>query len=132
MAFLKHLYNGSIVSVYELGESTIIGRQIDCNIRVEDATVSGHHARIEKMPSSTAGNVTDKTNKNDETWHLIDLGSTNGVFVNGKNVAELELQSGTEFTLGTHAFEFHIEMPSQLEQTLKIKKSWIPGIYYTE
>jgi len=64
MAFLKHLYNGSIVSVYELGESTIIGRQTDCNIRVEDATVSGHHARIEKMPSSAAGNATDKTDKN--------------------------------------------------------------------
>lgn len=128
MAFLKHLYNGSIVSVYELGESTIIGRQLDCNIRVEDATVSGQHVRIEKI-ADKPGN---KTNKNRETWRLVDLGSTNGVFVNGKNVAELELKSGTEFTLGTHAFEFHIEMPSQLEQTLKIKKSWIPGIYYTE
>jgi pSer/pThr/pTyr-binding forkhead associated (FHA) protein len=125
MAFLKHLYNGSIVSVYELGDSTIIGRQVDCNIRVEDATVSGQHVRIEKKPA-------DKTNKSPECWRLIDLGSTNGVFVNGKNVGEFELQAGTEFTLGTHAFEFHIEMPSQLDQTLKIKKSWIPGIYYTE
>jgi len=118
MAYLKHLYNGSIVSVYELGDSTLIGRHADCNIRVEDATVSSHHARIEKS--------------NDGVWRLIDLGSTNGVFVNGKNVAEIDLESGKEFTLGTHAFEFHIEMPSQLDQTLKIKKSWIPGVYYTE
>lgn len=118
MAYLKHLYNGSIVSVYELGETAIIGRQTDCNIRVEDATVSGHHARVEK----TAG----------QGWRLVDLGSTNGVFVNGKSVSECELEAGTEFTLGTHAFEFHIELPSQLDQTLKIKKSWIPGIYYTE
>lgn len=117
MAYLKHLYNGSIVSVYELGDTTVIGRHTDCNIRVEDATVSGHHARIEN---------------NTGDWRLVDLGSTNGVFVNGKSVAEGSLVSGTEFTLGTHAFEFHIELPSQLDQTLKIKKSWIPGIYYTE
>ena len=120
MAYLKHLYNGSIVSVYELGDSSLIGRHADCNIRVEDATVSGHHARLEK------------SGQGDDGWRLVDLGSTNGVFVNGKNVAEVDLKSGMEFTLGTHAFEFHIEMPSQLEQTLKIKKSWIPGIYYTE
>lgn len=118
MAYLKHLYNGSIVSVYELGDSTVIGRHADCNIRVEDATVSGQHARLEKS--------------GDHIWRLVDLGSTNGVFVNGTNVAEFTLQNGTEFTLGTHAFEFHIEMPAQLDQTLKIKKSWIPGIYYTE
>lgn len=118
MAYLKHLFNGSIVSVYELGDSTVIGRHTDCNIRVEDATVSSYHARIEK--------------NTDGTWRLVDLGSTNGVFVNGKNLSECSLTPGTEFSLGTHAFEFHIELPSQLDQTLKIKKSWIPGIYYTE
>ncbi len=121
MAYLKHLYNGSTISVYELGDSTIIGRQANCNIHVEDATVSSRHARIEKSTLNEAVN-----------WQLFDLGSTNGVFVNGKNVTEITLENGMEFTLGTHSFEFHIDIPQQLDQTLKIKKSWIPGVYYTE
>ncbi len=117
MAYLKHIFNGSTISVYELGDKTLIGRQSDCNIHIEDATVSGRHARVECV---------------DGQWRLVDLGSTNGVFVNGKNVTEIELENGTEFTLGTHAFEFHLDIPEQLDQTLKIKKSWIPGVYYTE
>ncbi|ACR14184.1 ATPase [Teredinibacter turnerae T7901] len=36
------------------------------------------------------------------------------------------------FTVGTHDFEFLVDLPTGLERTLKIKKSWIPGIYYTE
>jgi pSer/pThr/pTyr-binding forkhead associated (FHA) protein len=123
MAFLKHLYNGNIISVYELGDVTVIGRHVDCHIRVEDATVSGQHARIEKKPKRASG---------ESEWCVVDLGSTNGVFVNGKSVSEYTLKNATEFTLGTHAFEFHFDLPEQLDQTLKIKKSWIPGIYYTE
>ena len=117
MAFLKHLYNGSTISVFELGESTVIGRQADCNIHIEDATVSGRHARLDQ---------------NEGAWQLVDLGSTNGVYLNGKTIDTIELQDGSTFSLGTHTFEFLLELPSQLEQTLRIKKSWIPGVYYTE
>jgi len=117
MAFLKHIYNGSTISVYELGDSTVIGRHADCNIHVEDGTVSGRHASIENQS---------------ESWRLVDLGSTNGVYINGKNIDSIPLEPGAVFTLGTHTFEFMLELPSQFEQTLRIKKSWIPGVYYTE
>ena len=117
MAFLKHIYNLETISIYELGERTVIGRHADCNIHIEDGTVSAHHAQIEYCG---------------ESWVLSDLGSTNGILVNGERIKQLDLAPGETFSLGTHSFEFLLELPSALEQTLKIKKSWIPGVYYTE
>ncbi len=117
MAYLRHLYNGSTVSIYELGDTTLIGRHLDCNIHIDEPTVSSRHAEVVK---------------NERGWLLRDLGSTNGVVVRGKLVEQQELEPGLFFSLGTHTFEFLDSLPNDLDRTLKIKKSWIPGIYYTE
>lgn len=117
MAFLKHSVNGQLVNIFELKESCLIGRKGDCHIQLEDPTVSGVHARFECS---------------EQLWRVVDQGSTNGILVDGKKVQESDLQEGRVVTIGTHDFEFLLTEPGGLDKTLRIKKSWIPGVYYTE
>lgn len=51
-----------------------IGRARDCDVQIGDLSLSGHHARIER--------------REDKTWYLIDLNSTNGSKVNGIAVTQ--------------------------------------------
>ena len=117
MAYLKHMVNGDTVSVYELGDRVSIGRHIDNDIAIEDSIVSGFHAELTKLEGTTT---------------FKDLESTNGSYHRGKRVESLELSGGDVIAIGSHEFEFSIEMPRGLDKTQKVKKSWIPGIYYTE
>ncbi len=117
MAYLRHLLNGNTVTVYELGENTLLGRSMECPIKIEDPTVSSRHASIEKLNNG---------------WKMVDLNSTNGIIANGVKVSEVILEPGVIVSIGTHEFEYLSELPNDLERTLKIKKSWIPGVYFTE
>jgi len=117
MAYLRHIVNGNTITVYELGENSLIGRSPECPIRVEDPTVSARHAAIQPQAGG---------------WKLIDLDSTNGIFANGVKVSEVILEPGVIVSIGTHEFEYLSALPNDLERTLKIKKSWIPGVYYTK
>ncbi|WP_018015212.1 FHA domain-containing protein [Teredinibacter turnerae] len=117
MAYLRHTLNGNTVSVYELADRVTIGRSPECAIRLDDPTISASHARLDKLGSE---------------WLLTDTDSTNGLFVRGRQITDHKLNNGDLFTVGTHDFEFLVDLPTGLERTLKIKKSWIPGIYYTE
>ena len=117
MAYLRHWFNGQTVSVFQLGDSAIIGRHPHCAIPVDDATVSGEHARIYRGANG---------------YEAEDLDSTNGISVRGEKVTRCELSDGDIFTLGTQEFEFLEELPRDLDKTLKIKKSWIPGVYFAE
>ena len=42
-------------------------------------------------------------------WTIADLGSTNGIKVNGRRVASTRLSPGDQVTLGTTTFLFDIE-----------------------
>ena len=117
MAYLRHYLNGDIVSIYEIKDTVIIGRHPKCHIAINDPTVSGRHVKLEVAEESCA---------------LHDLESTNGVRVNGEKVTECDLTPGMLFSIGTHEFEFLLAIPNDLDKTLKIKKSWIPGVYFTE
>jgi diguanylate cyclase (GGDEF)-like protein len=64
--------------VVQLGpKTTVIGREKDADLSVEMASVSRHHAKIERQP--------------DGRYRLIDLDSTNGTFVNDVRVREWDL-----------------------------------------
>jgi Protein of unknown function (DUF3662)/FHA domain len=67
------------------GERMTIGRSRDCEIVIDDPNVSRRHAEIRKTI---------------EGWMIVDLGSTNGVKVNGRRAQEEVLRPGDKITLG--------------------------------
>ncbi|ROQ19848.1 FHA domain-containing protein [Marinimicrobium koreense] len=117
MPYIHHQLNGASVGYYELSNETLtIGRSADNHLVVDDATVSGHHAVIE----ATA-----------QGFRIRDLNSTNGVWVNVQRVPEAPLRVEDSIRVGTHELQYAEQISDELQRTLKIKKSWIPGIYYT-
>ncbi len=73
----------------------VLGRSRDCDIVVDDANVSRHHAEIRP-----AG----------EGWTIADLGSTNGVLVNGRRATgAVPLGAGDQVELGTSTLRFELE-----------------------
>jgi hypothetical protein len=68
-----------------------LGRSKDCDIRLADPNVSRRHAEI--RPDG-------------DSWTVVDLGSTNGIEVDGRRVKELALTDGARFTLGTTEISF--------------------------
>jgi hypothetical protein len=72
-----------------------IGRSRDCDIVLDDSNVSRRHAEI------TPGG---------QGWRIQDLGSTNGVRVNGRQVeGPHPLESGDRVELGTVSVTFEVE-----------------------
>ena len=75
----------------QLSDKTIrIGRTPDNDLVVSDLDFSRHHAELRKSP---AGN-----------YEIIDLGSHNGVFVNGKRVSHATLTDQDIVTIGHSTF----------------------------
>jgi Protein of unknown function (DUF3662)/FHA domain len=71
-----------------------IGRQLDNDVCTKDERVSRYHARI-KYDSRTG------------LFTIIDLGSTNGITINGQqNVRQHDLRNGDKFTIGSYNFRF--------------------------
>ncbi len=69
-----------------------LGRGLDNEVVLEDARVSRSHAEI-----FLRGNE----------WHLRDLNSTNGTYVNGYGIRERALESGDRISLGGVEMVFH-------------------------
>jgi Protein of unknown function (DUF3662)/FHA domain len=75
----------------------LLGRSRDCDVILDDANVSRHHAEIRPSGGS---------------WTVRDLGSTNGVKVNGRRVDPQRPQSlkrGDELEIGTSHVTFELE-----------------------
>jgi len=71
---------------------TVIGRSLDCNLTIEDPLVSRQHARIEV---------------DDEGGKVEDMGSRNGVRVNGVQIrGPTPLKDGDRVRIGTQDFVF--------------------------
>jgi predicted component of type VI protein secretion system len=74
----------------------VIGRSRECDIVLEDAGISRRHAELRPLLDASA-------------WSIEDLGSTNGVQVNGRTVqGEHELRSGDRIELGSTEIVFEI------------------------
>lgn len=69
-----------------------IGRALDNDIVIGDASVSRHHAAIE---ANGAG------------YRVVDLDSQNGSFVNGQRIAEAPLTDGAAVRFGDVTYVFH-------------------------
>jgi hypothetical protein len=80
-------------STYELQTPvTLLGRGTDCDLRLVDPGVSRHHSELRVEDGQVV---------------LVDLGSTNGTFVNGQPVRRVLLTDGTTVTLGRTTMIFH-------------------------
>lgn len=77
------------------GPRATIGRSRDADCVLRDANVSRRHAELRRSPTGD--------------WTIADLGSTNGIKVNGRRVGSTRLTSGDSVTLGTTTFRFDVE-----------------------
>jgi DNA-binding winged helix-turn-helix (wHTH) protein len=81
------------------GGTTVLGRGLECEVRVPSGTVSRAHARIRV---TAAGAV------------LEDLGSTNGTYVRGARVLQpVPLTDGTDIRLGKVELIFRVESSAE-------------------
>ncbi len=72
-----------------------IGRDGESEIILAENTVSRQHARVQRDGSGQ--------------WTLLDLGSANGVYVNGMRVQRAILSAGDEVKIGDNYFRFHTD-----------------------
>jgi Protein of unknown function (DUF3662)/FHA domain len=76
-------------------EGGVIGRSRDCDVQLQDQNVSRHHAEVRPSGGS---------------WIVRDLGSTNGIKVNGRRVqGPQSLKRGDTIELGTSSVTFELE-----------------------
>jgi hypothetical protein len=78
------------------GRRAVIGRSKECDIQVADPNVSRRHAELRR--------------EGDAFW-VVDLGSTNGLDVNGKRTQRAKLADGDRVTIGTTELVFNREGP---------------------
>ena len=80
-------------------EEVYLGRGVECEIQLDDEAASRRHAAI---------------HCDDEGFLLVDLHSTNGTFVNNKQIKQHRLLAGDKIRIGTHVLKYlssdHIEV----------------------
>jgi hypothetical protein len=69
----------------------VIGRSRDCDIQLNDGNASRRHAELRQEGAS---------------YWIVDLGSTNGLEVNGKRVKRAKLRDGDTITIGSTELTF--------------------------
>jgi adenylate cyclase len=80
-----------------------IGRRKTCDIQLDFANISGTHAEL-----SLRNGV----------WYLRDMGSTNGVKVNGERTLRRPLRPGDEIAVANHKYtiQYHLSTGSSIEE----------------
>ncbi|MGH7233607.1 MAG: FHA domain-containing protein [Nitrospiraceae bacterium] len=88
--------NDSILKEVEIAQGQFtIGRKPDNDLILENAAVSGHHARLVQVQ---------------KVYFLEDLRSTNGTFVNERRIDRQQLQDTDVVTIGKHRLIFRDEI----------------------
>ena len=110
MPKLVHSRENQFLEEIDLQEgSWLVGRRPDCDIRVDDDTVSGKHALITVTASVYMDDLLDV--------HVEDQGSTNGTTVNGKAIKRHMLKHGETVKIGSHEFAMVDESTRGFETT---------------
>jgi hypothetical protein len=82
-------FDGSVHEVRQ--RRVVIGRSRDCDVQLNDANASRRHAELRQEGAS---------------YWIVDLGSTNGMEVNGKRVKRAKLRDGDTITIGSTEVTF--------------------------
>ncbi len=100
-----------------------IGRGNDNDVSIDDELVSTHHAIIEAVEGLNDEGIVD--------YYIKDLNSTNKTIVNNSAVELYKLSDDDFISIGAQMFKFTNDKHADLQETLKLHKSWFPGLYYT-
>lgn len=93
------------------GDATTIGRQHDCAVCLDDPAVSRRHARIVRE-----GN----------TYHIEDLGSSNGTYVNGARIERKQpLREGDTLQIGPYVLSLRLSLPGGTVETDPVVRSQV-------
>lgn len=79
----------------------LLGRHGECDIQLNSRKVSRRHCCIAQVHDYLV---------------VRDLGSTNGVRINGKRVLEGKLQAGDELTVGNFRYQVYLDAPSSHDE----------------
>ncbi len=113
MAYLALVVEDVIINKWELNEEIIIlGRARDCDIQIDDQSVSSKHARIVREE--------DPFLNNNHLFYIEDLKSTNGTRLNENNVSRQKLSDGDWLGIGFTRFQFINNDNINLDETAVI------------
>jgi hypothetical protein len=76
------------------GSRVVVGRSREADIVLQDPNVSRRHAELRRDEGG---------------WQIVDLGSTNGIKVNGRRVGQQPLNPGDEITIGVTDLTFELD-----------------------
>jgi pSer/pThr/pTyr-binding forkhead associated (FHA) protein len=79
----------------------LIGRHPECDIQIESRKVSRRHCCVALVADYLV---------------VRDLGSTNGIRINGVRVVEGRLKPGDELTIGSHRYQVRVGPPESLDR----------------
>lgn len=87
---------------YPLQAVTVVGRDAECDVVIEGSLLSRRHAEL---------------TINEDILEVVDLGSTNGTFLNGARIEQAQAQPGDELCFDKHAFIVVGPTATSLKQT---------------
>lgn len=76
------------------GDHAVVGRSRECAVTVSDPNVSRRHIELRR---------------GEHGWSAVDLGSTNGMKVNGRRIGHAELNPGDRITIGVTDLTFELD-----------------------
>lgn len=115
MAQLKVLVADRVVEAHHLSDDTVVGRGPSANVLLPDESVSREHAVIRHRMGG---------------WFIEDLGSANGIEVDGRTVRGAQLDEGTALQIGDIRLTFTLEdapAPAQRRFALQTAGDFAPG-----
>ena len=125
MAMLVLTHEGLTIKRIPLDKAELrIGRKADSDIFIDDMLASQSHAKIEMIENAEDAGGAD--------YFIEDLKSTNHTYINGAPIDRKKLTHNDVIRIGKHTFKFLDESVEPADKTTKLRKSWIPGVYYTK
>ena len=124
MASIIQLVDGVVANRFEITEIGLkFGRTGVNQVLIDDLAVSTEHAQINVL----------KDEQGVLKFVLQDLDSTNGSFINEQKIDQQQLLRHKDILrIGWNNFTFINEDEVDHEKTREVKKSWIPGVYYSK
>ncbi len=123
MASMVQLMDGVVANRFNIeGSGLKFGRTSVNQVMIDDLAVSAEHAQV----------VILKDEQGVLKYVLEDLGSTNGCYINEQKIDGQQLLRHKDIVrIGWNNFTFVNDDEVDMEKTRVVKKSWIPGVYYS-